>query len=462
MKKYLLILLIVLIFTGCSQIKENNYIDDLPEPEYTLDIDEGRPQTITPSLYYVNLQTGKLDVESRNLIIPEGMAVEEVIIRTMLVGPSAYEFYIPCEGLDLDYIEKTGSLLNVYLTGKQLSDSERFYSACCISESVIEYTSVNYVSVFFNGSSLSINGDPVGPLSRIDADVESLYKELTSRYSSDQSGGRSSTQVISVDVPLYFPSNDGRYILSEVRNVILTKGSYVQGILSELVNGPKYNFSLLQSMKNDASWIKDIETEYDRELRQLTIHTDHNPFYNEGYIDMVDASSVFYSIAGLIPDVNSLILDTGDSGQIFLTRSNTRKYLGNSITIFTADSSLRSVRSSLITIECQNAHLLTRRMRALLEYYDSETQIDISPEALIGISLDGSICIVNLKKAFYDSIGRFNDQQISVLLQSFVNTLVQDSRIKSVLFLCDGERIDLIGDNLHLMYPIIPNVGIIN
>ena len=319
MKKYLLILLIVLIFTGCSQIKENNYIDDLPEPEYTLDIDEGRPQTITPSLYYVNLQTGKLDVESRNLIIPEGMAVEEVIIRTMLVGPSAYEFYIPCEGLDLDYIEKTGSLLNVYLTGKQLSDSERFYSACCISESVIEYTSVNYVSVFFNGSSLSINGDPVGPLSRIDADVESLYKELTSRYSSDQSGGRSSTQVISVDVPLYFPSNDGRYILSEVRNVILTKGSYVQGILSELVNGPKYNFSLLQSMKNDASWIKDIETEYDRELRQLTIHTDHNPFYNEGYIDMVDASSVFYSIAGLIPDVNSLILDTGDSGQIFLT-----------------------------------------------------------------------------------------------------------------------------------------------
>ena len=101
-------------------------------------------------------------------------------------------------------------------------------------------------------------------------------------------------------------------------------------------------------------------------------------------------------------------------------------------------------------------------MRALLEYYDSETQIDISPEALIGISLDGSICIVNLKRAFYDSIGRFNDQQISVLLQSFVNTLVQDSRIKSVLFLCDGERIDLIGDNLHLMYPIIPNVGIIN
>ena len=138
MKRFLLILLTVLILTGCSQIKEYNYIDDLPEPEYTLDIDEGRPQTITPSLYYVNLQTGKLDVESRNLIIPEGMAVEEVIIRTMLVGPAAYEFYIPCEGLDLDYIEKTGSLLNVYLTGKQLSESERFYSACCLSESVIE------------------------------------------------------------------------------------------------------------------------------------------------------------------------------------------------------------------------------------------------------------------------------------------------------------------------------------
>ena len=128
-KTICLILAVVLFLCSCSSIKENDYIGDLPSLTVGSVIEEGSPQIIKPSLYYLDPQTNKLVVEARSLIVPKNMAVEEVIMETLLAGPTQSSLEIPCEGYKLDKVEKSGSLINVYISGKEMKGKCSFLPA---------------------------------------------------------------------------------------------------------------------------------------------------------------------------------------------------------------------------------------------------------------------------------------------------------------------------------------------
>lgn len=449
------------LLTGCSALKENNYAGDLPEISCEAEIEEGKPQIISPSIYFINKESGKLAVEARNLVVPENMAIEEVIMSTVLSGPLSKELYIPCEGFELAKIERSGTLVNVYLEGEELGETEQFYSACCIADSIIEYCSVNYVCVFFNGTILGIGDKPCGPITKTDIDIESLYNEYEFRYPKATENAESSSGIVTLETPLYFLNNTGEYTLCEVRSISYDTSDFIKTILHELSQGPKYNYSLSRYFSREDNWFSGFETKYDYELKELIIKFKHSPFMNRGIPSDAELSALFYTIAGFIPNINQIILDVESFGMIYLTRGNTAGCLGQNIKVYPPNARFNRLNPVSITIECENAHLISRRFEALIAYYSENEILDISQEDFIYTKIDGSVCTINMRKAFYNKLLAFSDEKISSVLQSFINTIAEDSRVKTALFLSDGEKIMEFGNNLNLYYPLLPNVGLI-
>ncbi|MBE5759447.1 MAG: hypothetical protein E7332_05415 [Clostridiales bacterium] len=459
-KTICLILAVVLFLCSCSSIKENDYIGDLPALTVGSVIEEGSPQIIKPSLYYLDPQTNKLVVEARSLIVPKNMAVEEVIMETLLAGPTQSSLEIPCEDYKLDKVEKSGSLINVYISGKELNEREMFFSSCCIADSMIEYCNVSYVSVFFNGFVFGINGYPCGPFTKTDVDVESLYQEYIARYPANQEGSESKN--ITLDTPLYFITESGEFILTEVRSVTYNIDSFVTDILYQLAQGPKYNFNIYGFLTSDMKWMNDMESSIDAENHLLILRFETNPFRRTGAPSKQEMSAIYYTLCGMLPNVDAVILDIGTSGMVYLNKSNTAGNLGQNLRIYTPYYDFTTISPVNVTISSESAHQITKRIAALINRNNSSFGFPVSDKDLVSARIEGSICIVDLSSEFYEKLSKFSDARISVVLQSIVNTAAEDSRIKTVLFLSDGARIQNYGENLSLFYPLFPNIGIIS
>ena len=76
-------LVLMMLLCSCSVLVENNKTSDLPQLESHFVLGSGSPLVVKPALYFTDSRTGKLAAEVRDIVVPDDMSVEEVIVEKL-------------------------------------------------------------------------------------------------------------------------------------------------------------------------------------------------------------------------------------------------------------------------------------------------------------------------------------------------------------------------------------------
>lgn len=468
----------VIIFAGCSTIHENNDISDieLPSPSYELPVG-AMTRTITPSLYFFDSGYSRLSIETRELAVREDQTEAEVIIEALLSGPSGGSSRSLGSGLSLDFVEMTGELANVYiLSDRTYNDERRFMISTAITDTVADYFGVSYVSVFINGEPLKINGYPCSVLKKSgSANVQDMYNEYLAKYSPQYYLDGEEHEITAV---LYFPDETNSYILPEIRTVSMGfsedidefRRNFALKLLEELAKGPKTRDNLSVCLDNLSVTDNKAIVEFDDAMKRIRLSFLRSPFISgsaSGF-DPVEASSVFYTIAGAMDGVIRMELNHIQKS-ISLSRALSKIYVGSVITLYMPKSSQNSLTAVSRTVYSAVSHqpdtYILELMRGPLETDSEELKSCFSQEMdysmFISAEVKNGVAYVDFTSDFAKAARKMNGSDERMMFYSVINTLCSIPRIKSVQFLIDGEHVGDIGGEIHLEYPLLPNQGLL-
>lgn len=454
--KYIVASLVLLMGTslvGCSALVENNYIKDLPTLTPITIQKESDFITIKPALYFQDLRTLRLSVETRELTVPAGKRPEEIIISAMLEGPESQNLLPFGPSIALERVEVSEDISNVYLTSmEEHMDEHKFLLATAISDTLIDYTGVSYVCIFINGDILTIGGQPCGALSKSDGNIDNRYKEYRGKY--DPIYMMEESARLKIPVVMYFISSG--LLLPESRDVEFTyleqgAGNVLKKVMNELAVGPLYKYNLMSCFRRDYDVFNNVRTAYSEQSRKLTLAFEGEPFIDVPLDQCL--AVIYYTVVGIIPSVSSVEVKT-DSQYGFMDREHAGEYLGESISL--ALPTENSLYRELRTVKQSTAKSLETYLHELLRddegnYSYAVFGEDISVEDILDVSVEGSVATVNLTRR------ALNLDRMSIY--SIINTLCGVDGIRAVRFLADGNTVEKVGD-IDLRYPIMSNPGI--
>lgn len=452
------------LLAGCTSIKENDNMGDLP-PLPSLAYETGKDaRTANPSLYFIDKNTGRLTAEIREMELPYMGDSISLVLGELLKGPVSSGLSPVLRGASLSRVELTGECANVYIeTDQELLEKEKFTGAVAISDTVIDYTGAIYVTVFFNGQVMGVDGCAFGPLKKSDGNPDALYLEYKARYAELQEGVSDTVEMSAI---LYFVDPSGRLLLPEVRTIGVVDGNYVDAVLGALAEGPKYNYDLKTYLSQEKLEQTAREAQGDSDAQQLSIQFDQNIFLEEMSPNRnLEMAGVYYTLAGVLPDTYRLVVKD-DRNAYVMTRQVAQKYLGQNIRIALPDAKLKSLISVRRTVKAGYGYdtYIAELMRGPIES-DSVTVWPVFPENITmdhvnAISVYENMAVVDFRKAFFEEVNAMSKERQYMLVYSIVNTLAATSNIRAVLFTAEGETVEELSGGLCLSSPLMMNPGI--
>lgn len=463
-RRILLLGLCLLLLAGCTGLRENNSIADLPSLS-PITYETGKDtRTVNPSLYFLDESTGRLVAESRELEISYMADGAELILEELLAGPSSSSLSPVLSGATLAGVEQTDECANVYVETEAALSSERMFTAAvAIADTMIDFTGVTYVTVFFNGEVMNIDGYAFGPLRKSDGNPSALYTEYRARYAENVEG-RANT--VELSVILYFVDPSGRLLLPEVRTVTVTNGDYVGSVLSALADGPRYKYELRAYLSKEK--LEATAYTVSEEDRQLGIQFEGDVFAGERSSSRnLEAAGIFYTLAGVVPDTYRLVLKD-DVNTYVMTRQVAAQYLGQNIRISLPDSGMTSLLTIKRTVEADYDYYayIAELMRGPIESDSVEVwpvfPENITMDDLNSIHVYENMAVVDFSAAFFEQVDALSPERQYMLVYSIVNTLAATSNIRAVLFQADGGPVGELSGGISLSSPLMPNPGIEN
>lgn len=464
MKTLCIVLSLVLIFSGCSSLVENNDLTDLPEVIARQNTTESYFSVIRPSIYFIASDSTKLVAEVREIFLAQNDNAAIEIVANLLDGPRNQNLQNPPKLRVID-VEMFSDTTNVYLkTDERLSSESAFYLAVQISDTLIDYFSITYACIFINDEVITIDGIPCGPLKKSGGDVSIAYKEYLARFSDVFTPAY---EAMSTDVAIYFVDSEFNYIISEVRQVTFSDKDYVRKLIQELIAGPQIKQYLEPVLKPDAKWLEDMQIVLSDTGEHLFINFNSNPLrYESGDVSAeLQLATIFKTVVNCLGTIKRITFKNGYKSYYF-SDSVVKQYMGRRISLlFPTESMLAPEPHTVLEMNSRKLEIYVTELFGEpndLSGFGAKPLCDarLSDEMLISLTLRGTTAVLNFTPEFYELISAMPMKRISLSIFSIINTICQDSRVKTVQFLKNGQSVDKLGE-IDLQYPLMPSPGLI-
>ncbi len=478
MKKCLMLVLCLLL-TGCSVIRENNVpVPPLPSSAPAASQAQAAGE-IKASLYFLNESGQKLAVEIRTVALSDNESPAQAVIKELIRGPSGPEQKkVAVQGMSLYDIEVSDDIADVYIKANavDVAAKDRFIFEAAAANTLSDLLGVAYVNVFWNGVQRGLEGMPAGPRTKLNGSIEEEWAKAQS-----QSALQNASNVFERKVALYFGAKDGNYILPEIRNIVFDGKNDVKAVLAELINGPKYAYQWNALLKKDTEF-SGAEVTAENGTQTLLLHFSKLGRASElgdQAGELLSYASMVYTLTGIFPGIESIRIDINGTAvdkvgsRKFLggmRRSDFRQSLGKSITLYMLYKDSTLLTGIDRTVAQSEQWDAANRLKALFggpKEKDAAIAWPLLPAGvgegdILGVGVDKETITVNLSKNFKEKCKTLSEEDEMLLVYGIVNTLTEIGGVKQVRLVIEGSRTDSLAGHLYMRTPLIRNPGIIN
>jgi len=456
-----LLLVIIIVFTACSSEANSN--------ESSIDYFEGLHQEIdlepnlenNVSLYFLSKDSEKLVVETRTIAFNQQSKSEYDVINTLLAGPEDSHLAGFDDSYSLESIEILNNLANIYIrcSDDSITERDNFILAMALTNTISDYSGVNYVNVLINEQALSINGDPVGVMVKNKNDInEELAKQQQNAANKE------------FLTALYYLDTSSEYIVPEVRNIKYGSSDYASEIIFELAKGPQeaymYNGSVESSLRT-ASNSYLIENDITGG-NILSVDLNKSPLiYNDE--SNLSVAAICNSLCSFIPDLNGIRLSINghELNYVVYRRTQFKNLIGADMQLYFADQNgmLRSVSKTVPQSETNMPIYVIYELMSGAGGSDSNA-IDVFPDDVNESDVKnayfaGDTIVVNWRRSMLDKVSGLTENQERLMVYSIVNSLTSLKNVRRVQFLVEGERVESFGGRINIIDPLLSNPGLV-
>jgi len=508
MKKIVIcIVSVCLLFSGCGVIKEADEIGKaVPVSKIELQESESRFRVQKSAVYFYNESSDTLTAEIRNLIIGQDENPAKAAIEQLLEGPQEQSelLGVAPEGMRLDFIEFSRNIANVYLTyyGEQIEAEQKYTLELAIANTVTDILGATYVSVFYNGVFAGFSGSVSAPLEKQTGSISDAWAQASAKYIAvpeveelpeelpvptlTQDPVEEESEQIDLSpaendilTVLYFVSEEGGYILPEVRSITYIDENYIESLIEELKKGP----TDIEAMKNLLS--PDIELLSPPLISQDTGRVALN--FSE--LPTIDAFSdeehalsyaaLIYTITGFVPSVSSIdlsvlnqpITDFDESVRLIdgMQREDYIGFIGSSAPVYFTDKNSDLLLLVQRSMEQNSTWSAKERVFEILKGPLSGDTASAWPVMPSGVTQEDILSVgtyentlnIDISQHFVDACEGMSPKNEMLLVYSIVNTLTDMDGIIKVQFLVEGKQTDTLAGTICLSDPFLKNYGII-
>lgn len=482
------------VLSGCvSQISERE-MADLSGMEILLPIEapledrvESREELVT--LYFLSEDGTSLVPVTRAASAREGASRAQAALDALLEGPAEEDRDVMWPDLGVSrsirLLEVSSGVATVDLPAhaRTLAQEMIYAVRMAIAHTLTELPEISYVNVLIGGreEGLDLGATlPVGTFARVDdLDAGARYSRLHEQ--------RGSGEGVTLLTTLYFPSQDGKMILPEVRSVAYAQVSpieYLYTLLGELGKGASMELcaqhvpaplefieKMPEIVRTEDGYVA-IELCFDRELEEelarcnLTLGV---------YMAMLTDT-----LMGFVPGVEGIRVSVGDLDvtaldeeqtpdhqaiafeQGLAARSHFAGYVGAPATMYVMDGEgLRRVQR----VMCHTDALDARKRLEALMLFDDEAAFalpkGLTAQDVIAVRADRDVVAVNLSGAFRDALRALTPQQERAAVYAMVNTLTENAAASQVAFFFEGEQIETLAGALEMRGTFMRNPGMV-
>ncbi len=508
MKKWVIGLVAVcLLLSGCGVIKEEQEVGEhVPVSLIEIADSESRFRVQKTAVYFYNESSDTLTAEIRSLIISQDENPARAAIEALLAGPiiGSDLLGVAPQDMSLDFIEFSRNIANVYLTyyGGVMEPQQQYTLELAIANTVTDILGATYVSVFYNGVFGGFSGSASAPLEKQTGSISEAWAVSSAKYIEvpeasappDETAQPTLTPQPIIDDPvqidllpeqrdiltvLYFVSEDGGYILPEVRSITYLGENYIESLIDELKKGPSDLVTMKNLLPPDIELLSPplIAQDNNRVALNFTELPTLDAFSDEEYV--LSYAALIYTITGFMPNIRSIDLSvlgqpiTDFDGSVMfadgMQRDDYYGYIGSSAPIYFTDKNSDLLLVVQRSMEQSSTWSAKKRVFEILRgplAGDTESAWPVMPS---GVSQDDILSVSTYEDTLYVDISQnFKDACVGksaknemLLVYSIVNTLTAMDGIIKVQFLVEGKQTDTLAGVICISDPFLKNYGII-
>ena len=481
---------------GCAAQIEERAIEDLAQAAWQAvpqapQQDTAAAEEVDVVLYFLDEEGMELVPVSRRISMEPGVSRAMAALLALCEGPAEGErAYWPQTGtLNASRgFELSGGVATVNLPSRlrALSPEELFAVRMAIAHTLTEFSEVSYVNVLVGGREEGFDlaaTMPVGALSRMeDLEVSSRYLRLDEQRQSVQDAG------VSRLTTLYFPSEDGRWILPEVRSVryaAMEPIEYLYTILEELGNGTDnpLGMDVPEPMKYIEEMPEIVRTE-DGAYRAIEIRLSaaiDDALRDEGLTRGIYLAMLTDTLMGFVPGMDGVQVfiggekvtglgaeDTPDGNEIVFAqplavRDDFAGYVGAPGVVYLPARD----HEKLEAVDCvfpqekqldarQRLWQLTQQLEMIGAIGDGLQMSDI-----LAIGTDARCISLNLSERYAQALAGLTAAQERAAVYAIVNTLTEGGGAERVRFYFEGEQRAQLAGGLEMRGEFLRNPGMV-
>lgn len=490
-------LLALLLLAGCTTQMEERPMEDLSSAVYRVDAaapqqDQYEAQTENVLLYFLDKDGVTLRPIAREIAAEGGMSRMEAALRALLDGPVPGEddVFWPDMGSPnaVRRMELSDGIAVVDLPSRvrELPPDQLYAVRQAVANTLTEFPEVHYVNVLVGGreEGLDLAAQlPVGTLTRVDdPDTGAVYARLADQ----RQAGSGLTKLTT----LYFPSEDGRYLLPQVRQVAYAGAApieYLYQILEELGRGAgreaqggvpaplKYITKMPEIIRTADGSYRAIEICFDAGLDAALA--------GAGLTRGVYTGMLTDTLMGFVPGVEGLQISIGqelvdeldaaqtpDGAEIafehaLATRPAFAAYTGAPVTLYLpAEDGKHLVRTACIVAQGEQ-YDVRARLAGLMHVSESEG-LAVLPAGLtdadvLAVYAGRREIVLNLSSGFASSLGALSPREQRMAVFSVVNTLTEGMSAQRVYFFFEGKQLEEISGEIDMRGYFVRNPGMV-
>ena len=429
-------------------------------------------------------QTSAITHQTAKLYVPDpGFKDAQVSIQSVAILPSENVYsavvrtllsIISSQNTDISLLSFafTGDIANVNLScdANEIGEHGVFTLAYCLTNTLTEFSDVEYVNLLIDDRAVSFGGIPYGAMSRFEDELATEYWRMTINYAEISAG---SVHQYDHNAAFYYGALSDPLLLGEVRQISYSNlDSALTSIIEELAKGPRDTASMTRLLPSGAYLARynSFDTENGKVL-SLYISGDIDDFSDRNDIDKeLIRASVAMSVFDYYPDCCQVSVffdeDTAEKGSN-LHRTEFELLLGSKLTMYYPlldDSKIARIDAVVPAYQDADPQIL---IDGLFDEPSQESGVlaifpgDISAEDILSINIFDGEAVVDISQKLLLSLREMDATYERNTVFCIVNTLCRSMDVGSVTFLVNGEPCGNVSGRLNLSEPLMFNPGIV-
>lgn len=481
----ILVLILCLAVSGCTKIPANDvdqaYALPTPQAEETLEIlgetIEYAPVSVT--FHYVSGDGTSFSTIKRFMTPSATENFCASVLQTLMFSTSfsSQMTFIP-SGTQIGDIEYADGIATVQLSVEALNvqdETDTLMMIACLTNTLLSIPDVTGMNILIAGRAVSICELPVGVKTEAYSGIAATYAQMNTEnsYFLVQFTG-----TIERDAVLYFPSKNGDWLISEIHQIDFNSTDYASALIRALRSGSETIDSAIPPLPEDLDLlISNPTTEISKTgERVLTLDLSSKL---RNYLAMTDLeewkaiASIVLTVTSFVPDIDAIRItldgvplsgcQIGEKYIAFpdnlIHRNDFTDRIGGAFTAYlpNEDGTLLTTEGVLSMAQSQSPQCVLGELLALSEATGHSAFPDgVSESDILGVSVDDSVCTVNLSANFYRQALKSSKTEERAWVYAVVNTLCSFENIQGVRFLIEGRMTESITGAVYLSTVLLP------